>query len=169
MQLTVEIVDMTITKEKTVSLRVRLTGADITSALQELREAKGISRRYSIVEQENSSSPLFFDGKIHSINIVQGARLVFHAPYHAALTLKAVSMFGQPAYLRFQSQIESEVSELLHRAAIRENADQRDILYRLTTFKKNGTVKEGRRSVYDVSEAQLKVVLDKLRRIVYAA
>lgn len=164
-----EIVDLTVTKEKTVSLRVRLTGSDITSALQELREVKGISQRYSIVEAENSSPPLYFDGKIHSINIVQGARLVFHAPYHAALILKAVSMFGQPAYLRFQSQIEHDVSELLHRAAIRENVDKRDILYRLTTFTKDGAVREGKRSVYDVSEAQLKVVLDKLRKIVYAA
>jgi hypothetical protein len=58
MQMSAEIVDLTVTKEKTVSLRVRLTGSDITSALQELREVKGISQRYSIVEAENSSPPL---------------------------------------------------------------------------------------------------------------
>lgn len=171
MQLTGKIKKITITEDDTLSLRVSINDICTTEMIDEITKNKGISLKYTLVDIDTPGKRLFFTGKIQSINIIKGLTVIMHTAVIIPLILKALELKGKPVYVRFITENERELLNLLESAAKRESVDAMEILYRLTTFysKKDEKTRPGKRSIFDVSASQRKVVMDKLHRSLSAS
>jgi hypothetical protein len=166
MQVKGKIINITVTEEKrNLSLRLQLDGAAAGETLDEIGKLRGVTERYVLAEEGNTRNALYFNGNIHSANLKQKLGVILHAPVAAPLVLKAIELMGKPVYVRFTTEVERELIELLTAAARRESTGWEEILYRLTTYSKNGLVRNGKRSIYDLSVRQRDVVIDKLHRL----
>jgi hypothetical protein len=164
MQLKGQIIKLTITKEKkNLSLMIRIENECSGNTIQDIRALKGTTQRYNLVNVENSENSLYFDGEIHSINLIQG--LTLYAPVDVSLLLKALNSMGKPLYIRFTTEMEKELKNLLNAAARKEDTVPEEILCRLTTYIKDGITRPGKRSVHSVSEGQQRVVVSKLHKL----
>ena len=106
MQLKGQIIKLTITKEKkNLSLMIRIENECSGNTIQDIRALKGTTQRYNLVNVENSENSLYFDGEIHSINLIQG--LTLYAPVDVSLLLKALNSMGKPLYIRFTTEMEN--------------------------------------------------------------
>ena len=165
MQLYGEIVNFTVTAAKIISLKMRFKESYSAEILEDIRKIKNIQHRYTVVDAGNPVDALFFEGEIHSANTITELSLILRAPVTTPLVLKAIELLKRDVILRFKTNTEHDMTELLNAAARMESADPGDILFRLTTFTKNGVTRNGKKSIYDLSEAQRRVVLDKLRKL----
>lgn len=166
MKLQGKLVNLTITEEKTLSLKVRIDeAADDIHLLTEVKDLKGKSKKYTLTVTERPALGIYFTGQIKSLNIVKGLIIVLHTPAIPAVVVKAIDMIGLPASLRFLTDDEQELIGLAKAAARLEGVEPEEIIFRLTTFKKDGRTIEGKFSVFDISESQQKVVLSKLHKI----
>ena len=167
MQFRGKIVNFTITEGKgNMSLKLRIDGSCTGETLDEIRKLKGVLQHYSLTEIDNTKSTLYFDGEIHSINIQQGLGITLYAPVATPLILKAVDIMNKPLYVRFATGAEQEIAELLEKVAKRESVSTEEMLVRLTKYSKDGREWPGRNSIYKLSDAQRRVVLDKLRKMI---
>ncbi len=169
MKLLGKLVNFTVTEEKTLSLKVRIDeAADDMQSLAEIKELKGETRKYTMAAAEGGTNSIYFTGQIKSINIVKGLMVVLHTPAAPVLVAKAIDMIGLPVRLYFSTGKEQELASLVKAAARLEGVEPEEIVYRLTTFSKEGQTIEGKRSIYDISESQQKVVLSKLHKMLSA-
>jgi hypothetical protein len=166
MQVKGEIVNLTVTKgKKNLSLRLRIDDTCPRGTLDEIQKLKDTNERYILAEADNTNNTLYFNGSIHSANLAAGLAIIMHAPVAIPLVLKAVELIGKPVYVRFTTESERELMDLLTAAARLENTQPEEILCRLTTFTtKGGKVINGKRSPYDLSDSQRQVVLSKLHK-----
>lgn len=170
MQVNGRIVNITVT-EDIISLKVNICDVQREGPHEEIRKLKNVHQRYTILDAKNPENSLYCDGKIISTSSAAGLTVTLHSPVIISLVIKAVELRGRPVHIRFTTAEEKELTDLLNRAAVKESCEPADILYRLTTYKnkKDGKIREGKRSIYKLSDAQTKVVFDKLRRLLFAA
>jgi len=63
-------------------------------------------------------------------------------------------------------ELEDKISYFLDVASKGSDEKRPDLFYKITSFQKNGKLVPGKKSVFDLSAAQKKVVLDKLNKLV---
>lgn len=167
MKLQGKLVNMTITEEKTLSFKVRINettdNSQLLSDIKELKEGK--PRKYTLANQEAPGAGIYFTGQIKSMNIVKGLAIVLHTQAIPVLVVKAMDLIGLPASIQFLTDHEQELIDLVNAAARKEGISHEEIVYRLTTFAIDGRTIEGKKSIFEISEKQQKVVLSKLHKI----
>jgi mRNA-degrading endonuclease HigB of HigAB toxin-antitoxin module len=67
-------------------------------------------------------------------------------------------------HLRFFSDTERSLKQLLNEISNKTGKTEEDILYEVTTFQKGNDVIEGKRNIFDLSERHKSVVVDKLKK-----
>ncbi len=166
MQLSGKIASIAVTEEKkTLSIRLRIDSSCTGDEIDQIRGFKGVTQRYVVSEAGGDGINLYFDGEIRSINITQGLTVTIHTPVIIPLLIKAVDCIGKPAILSFATGMELEIANMLSAAARIHQVDEDELLYSLTTYSRNGKTINGKRSINNLSEAQKKVIWDKLQKL----
>ena len=169
MQLKGIIVHLAITEEKKIlSLRLRIGDVSDGEAIEEIKKLKGVQQRYTFICPDNENDTFYLTGEINSINIRQEMTIILHTPVSVPLVIKAVEFMGKPLYVRFTTAIEKELRNLLNTAARKESTEPEEILYKLTTFIKDGVTRPGKRSIYNVSDPQRRVLVSRLHKMLSA-
>lgn len=169
MQIKGIIAHIAVTEEKKIlSLRLRLGDVSEGEAIEEIKKLKGVQQRYTFICQDNENDTFYFTGEINSINIRQGMIIILHTPVSIPLVIKAIDLIGIPLCVRFTTGIEKELRNLLNTAARKESTEPEEVLYKLTTFTKDGITRPGKRSIYNVSDPQRRVLVNRLHKMLSA-
>ena len=148
--------------KKTISVQVELSGA--MAVVDELERCKGKMKTIRL-------DTFQVVGKIKSITIRRSVGFLIHAARLDFINRRLFRLMEkEPLAIQVSTPQQDKLLYLLDTVAGKRNQKLEDLLFELTSFKKkdgDGPEKTipGKRSVYDLSEAQSIVVLDKIRRL----
>jgi hypothetical protein len=135
--------------------------------MDEIRKIKGVPHRFYLYIYENSQDNkiALHDAEIKSINIRKNLSFVLHIEKNKPLIYKIIKYMDSPMHLRFFSDTERSLAQMLNEISNKTGKIEEDILYEVTTFQKGSDVIEGKRNIFDLSERHKSVVVDKLKKI----
>lgn len=148
--------------KKTISVQVELSGA--TAVVDELERYKGKTKTIRL-------DTFQVVGKIESITIRKNVGFLVHAARLDFINRRLFHLMEkEPLVIRVSTPQQDKLRYLLDTVAGKRSQKPEDLLFELTSFEKKdgdgpGKTIPGRRSVFDLSEAQTVVVLDKIRRL----
>ena len=148
--------------KKTISVQVELSGA--MAVVDELERCKGKMKTIRL-------DTFQVVGKIKSITIRRSVGFLIHAARLDFINRRLFRLMEkEPLAIQVSTPQQDKLLYLLDTVAGKRNQKLEDLLFELTSFKKkdgDGPEKTipGKRSVFDLSEAQSIVVLDKIRRL----
>ena len=148
--------------KKTISVQVELSGA--TAVVDELERCKGKMKTIRL-------DTFRVVGKIESITIRRSVGFLIHTARLDFINRRLFRLMEkEPLAIQVSTPQQDKLLYLLDTAAGKRGQKPEDLLFELTSFKKkdgDGPEKTipGKRSVFDLSEAQSSVVLDKIRRL----
>jgi len=147
---------------KTISVQIELSGA--MAVIDELERSKG---RMKTIRLDTFQVV----GKIESINIRRSVGFLIHTARLDFINRGLFRLIEKESLtIEVSTPQQDKLLYLLETVAGKRSQKPQDLLFELTSFKKkdgDGSEKTipGRRSVFDLSEAQSSVVLDKIRRL----
>jgi len=131
-----------------------------------LKDIKGVRQRYTIEYNENGKTKkIYFNGKIQSINIRKGLSFVIHAERQKWTIVNIASIVDENVVCKFFSRKEMILYDLLKNVSQLLNIPTEDVLYRFTTYEKNGRVYQGKNNMFELSDKHKDVVISKLLRV----
>jgi len=157
-------------------ISIRMTSSSNNSeTIQEIKQLKGCLQKYIIEDSpaRNGGSPdkdtkqIELSAKIQSLNIRSTLNFVLHTEKQDFHIHKILNIMGRKLTMKFMSQKEKKLQELLNKVAEVLNMPEKEVLYKFTTFKsnKNGKTVKGKKSIYELSEKHKTVVIDKLKKM----
>jgi hypothetical protein len=147
---------------KTISVQVELSGT--MAVVDELERYKG---RMKTIKLDSFQVV----GKIESITIRRSVGFLIHAARLDFINRRLFHLMEkEPLTIRVSTPQQEKLLYLLDTIAKKRSQKPDDLLFELSSFKKkdgDGPEKTipGKRSVFDLSEAQSNVVFDKIRRL----
>ncbi len=147
---------------KTISVRIEMSGA--MAHLDELEQYKGKTKTIRL-------DAFHLVGKIESITISRNVGFLMHAARLDFINRRLFRLMEkEPLTIEVSTPQQDKLLYFLETAAKKRNRKAGDLLFELSSFKKkdgDGPEKTipGKRSVFDLSEAQSNVVFDKIRRL----
>ncbi len=147
--------------KKTISVQVELSGA---TAVEELERCKGRMKTIRL-------DAFQVVGKIESITIRRSVGLLIHIGRLDFINRGLFRLIEKDSLtIEVSTPQQDKLLYLLDTVAGKRSQKPQDLLLELTSFKKkdaDGPEKTipGKRSVFDLSEAQSSVVFDKIRRL----
>lgn len=147
---------------KTISVRIEMSGA--TSAFDELERYKG---KHKTIRLETFQ----LVGKIESITISKKVGFLMHTARLDFINRRLFRLMEQESLaIKVSSTHQDKLLYFLDTIAKNRNQKAEDLLFELSSFNRrdgNGPDKTipGRRSVFDLSDAQSNVVFDKLSKL----
>jgi hypothetical protein len=148
--------------KKTISVQIELSGA--MAVVDELERYKGRMKTIGL-------DTFQVVGKIESITIRRNVGFLIHAARFDFINRRLFRLMEkEPLTIRVSTTQQDKLLYLLDTIAKKRSQKPDDLLFELSSFKKkDGDVPEktipGKRSVFDLSEAQSNVVFDKIRRL----
>ncbi len=148
--------------KKTISVQVELSGA--MAVVDELERCKGKMKTIRL-------DAFQVVGKIESITIRRNVGFLIHAARFDFINRRLFRLMEkEPLTIRVSTTQQDKLLYLLDTIAKKRSQKPDDLLFELSSFKKkdgDGPEKTipGKRSVFDLSEAQSNVVFDKIRRL----
>jgi hypothetical protein len=135
--------------------------------IDEVRKIKGVPHRFYLYVCENPENDkiTLHDAEIKSINIRKNLSFILHIEKNKPLIYKIIKYMDSPMHLRFFSDTERSLKQMLNEISNKTGKTEEDILYEITTFQKGSDVIEGKRNIFDLSERHKSVVADKLKKI----
>lgn len=136
--------------------------------LDEIKKIKGKDIKFIIQNERQSEKPerIFFTGRIKSINLRNKINFVIHTNKDKVVIIRTIRLMDEPLLLIFKTEKEQRLSELLHSVSEATQKPESELLYSLTTFiTKNGTVVEGKKTIYELSERHKEILIDKLTKM----
>jgi len=148
--------------QKNISLRIEMTGQPAT--VDELEQYKGKSKTLRLDVFE-------LVGKIDSITLSKTVGLLVHAARFDSVSRRLFALLDKGSLtIEVTTSEQDKLLYFLDTVAKARNRKKEDLLFDLSSFTKNNGSGEktipGKRSVFDLSEAQLRVVLGKLSHLV---
>ena len=148
--------------QKNISLRIEMTGQLTT--VEELEQYKGKSKTLRLDVFE-------LVGKIDSITLSKMVGLLVHAARFDSVSRRLFALLDKDSLtIEVTTSEQDKLLYFLDTVAKARNRKREDLLFELSSFTKNDGNREkiipGKRSVFDLSEAQLRVVLAKLSHLV---
>lgn len=137
--------------------------------LDELKKIKGKDIKFIIQNEKYNEKPerIFFTGRVKSINLRNKINFVIHTNKDKVVIIKTIKLMDESLLLIFKSEKEQKLSELLHSVSESLQKPEPELLYELTTFKcRDGTIIEGKKSIYELSEKHREVLLNKLTKMI---
>jgi hypothetical protein len=147
---------------KTISVRIELSGA--MALLDELEQYKGKTKTIRL-------DAFQLVGKIESITISRNVGFLMHTARLDFINRRLFRLLERESLLvEVSTAHQDKLLYFLDTTARKRNRKPEDLLFELTSFKKSdGDGPEqtipGKRSVFDLSEAQSNVVFDKMSRL----
>ena len=148
--------------KKTISVQVELSGA--TAVVDELERCKGKMKTIRL-------DAFQVVGRIESITIRRNVGFLIHAARFDFINRRLFHLMEkEPLTVQVSTPQQDKLLYLLDTIAKKRSQKPDDLLFELSSFKKkdgDGPEKTipGKRSVFDLSEAQSSVVFDKIRRL----
>jgi len=148
--------------KKTISVQVELSGA--TAVVDELERCKGKMKTIRL-------DAFQVVGRIESITIRRNVGFLIHAARFDFINRRLFHfMEKEPLTVQVSTPQQDKLLYLLDTIAKKRSQKPDDLLFEISSFKKkdgDGPEKTipGKRSVFDLSEAQSSVVFDKIRRL----
>ena len=147
--------------QKNISLRIEMAGQP--AILEELERYKGKTKTLRL-------DGFFLVGSIASITLGKNLAVLVHAARFDSISRRLFSLIEkEPLTIEVSTAEQDKLLYFLDRVAKRRNLKPEDLLFELSSFaRKAGTGEKtipGKRSVFDLSEARLQVVLDKLSHL----
>ena len=157
-------------------ISIRLTSSSNNSeTIQEIKQLKGCLQKYIIediparkgVSPDKDKKQIELSAKIQSMNIRSTLNFVLHTDKQDFHIREILDMMDRKLTMKFMSQKEKKLQELLNKVAEIVNMPVEEVLYKFTTFKsrKHGKTVKGKRNIYELSEKHKTVVIDKLKRM----
>lgn len=150
-------------KNISVKIGLRLSSPKIVTGLQEF---KGKNKTIRI-------DTLQVGGIIDSVNISKNTSFLIHTRKYESVSRKLFILTDEatpPVDIVISDDLEDKLLLFLDETAGRLKENKEDLLYRLSSFTKKEkgirTEVPGKRSVFDMSPAQQKVVLNKLNALI---
>ena len=147
---------------KTISVRIELSGA--MALLDELEQYKGKTKTIRL-------DAFQLVGKIESITISRNVGFLMHTARLDFINRRLFRLMEKESLaIEVSTTQQDKLLYFLDTVARKRSRKPEDLLFELTSFKKrdgNGPDKTipGKRSVFDLSEAQSNVVFDKISRL----
>ena len=148
--------------KRTISVQVELSGA--MAVVDELERCKGKMKTIRL-------DAFHVVGKIESITIRRSVGFLIHAARLDFINRRLFHLMEkEPLTIQVSTPQQDKLLYLLNTIAKKRSQKPDDLLFELSSFKKrdgDGPEKTipGKRSVFDLSEAQSSVVFDKIRRL----
>ncbi|MGD0237602.1 MAG: hypothetical protein ABSC55_24120 [Syntrophorhabdales bacterium] len=148
--------------QKSISLRIEMAGQPV--AVEELEQYKGKTKTLRL-------DAFQLVGKIESITLRKTVGLLVHAARFDSVSRRLFTLLDKDALnIEVSTPEQDKLLYFLDTAARARNRKREDLLFELSSFRKNDGSGEktipGKRSVFDLSAAQLRVVLGKLSHLV---
>jgi hypothetical protein len=148
--------------QKSISLRIEMAGQPAT--VEELEQYKGKTKTLRLDAFE-------LIGKIESITLRKTVGLLIHAARFDSVSRRLFTLLDKDALsIELSTPEQDKLFYFLDTVARARNGKREDLLFELSSFTKNDGAGEktiaGKRSVFDLSGAQLRVVLAKLSHLV---
>jgi len=135
--------------------------------VESLKGIKGIQQKYIIEYNENGKSKkIYFNGKIQSINIRKGIFFVIHVEREKWTIVNIAMAVDEDVICKFFNRKEMILYDLLQNVSQLLNMSIEDVLYKFTTYEKEGRVYEGKRNIFELSDRHKDVVISKLSKII---
>ena len=168
------------------SLSIWFVVSDSDKNIDHLKKEK--KKLLSFTIADNNKRKIWFKGKIISIGLRENAYFVVHTAINKAVIDKLIDMRKELCFIKFgtvdgnsneeqpvkESQDISnktekdepldELKKLLNRASEKTGKKKEDILKQVTTFKKDDRVYKGKERPEDLSEKQLIIAIDKIKK-----
>lgn len=156
MRLKAEITSFAVLK-KVVSIKISAenTGLSLITALEKLR-----GKTADIYLNE-----LVFSAKIQSMNIRNDIDLLFHTDRNIRILKRLADLMDEDVTLAIEDEQDRDLKTLLAKGAETLLMSEADLLYKVTTFSKNGKDVGGKKNVYEVSDKQKPIVIDKISKL----
>lgn len=156
MRLKAEITSFAVLK-KVVSIKISAenTGLSLITALEKLR-----GKTADIYLNE-----LVFSAKIQSMNIRNDIDLLFHTDRNITILKRLADLMDEDVTLAIEDEQDRDLKTLLAKGAETLSMPEADLLYKVTTFSKNGKDVGGKKNVYEVSDKQKPIVIDKISKL----
>ena len=147
--------------QKHISLRIEMSGP--AAVVEELERYKGRTKTLRI-----DAFPLV--GRIASITLGKNLAVLVHAARFDFISRRLFSLIEKdPLTIEVSTAEQDKLLYFLDTVAKKCNLKPEDLLFELSSFtRKDGSGKKiipGKRTVFDLSEAQIHVVLDKLSHL----
>jgi hypothetical protein len=148
--------------QKSISLRIEMAGQATT--VEELERYKGKTKTLRL-------DAFQLVGKIESITLRKTVGLLVHTARFDSVSRRLFTLLDKDALaIEVSTPEQDKLLYFLDTAARARNRKQGDLLFELSSFRKNDGSGEktipGKRSVFDLSGALLRVVLGKLSHLV---
>jgi len=147
--------------QKSISLRIEMAGQ---STVEELGEYKGKTKtlRFDVFE---------LIGKIDSITLHKTVGILVHVARFDSVSRRLFGLLDKESLtIEVSTPEQDKLLYFLDTVARARNRKREDLLFELSSFRKNHGNGEriiaGKRSVFDLSAAQLRVVLAKLSHLI---
>ncbi len=170
------------------NISIKMTAREVSGSQQDdILKAKKKVRLFDF--ERNREVKLSFNGTIESVNFRTQLHMVIHThkesdEWNEKTVNTLMRLMGQPVYLVIKTygaenesetkkdvpqveKVQEDMTAILMKAADVRDVPPGDLLFELTSFKnKREKVIPGKRSLEDLSAAQLTVVKDKLNKII---
>ena len=144
--------------KKLMSLKVELTESR-DDMVEELKNIKEKPKTFLI-------DNLYFIGEIRSINLNSATTFLVHTQKKQIVNSKLFPLIDKDEVkIRISTETEDTLLSILEKAAVEQNKKPQELLYQLSSFKDVN----GMRSIFHLSEAHQRVVMDKLLKILKIA
>lgn len=157
MRIKAEITSFSVLK-KAVSIKVSAenTGSSLITTLEKLQ-----GRTFDIYINE-----LVFNAKMQSISIRHNVDLLFHAERNTRILKRLAELMDEDVTLIIEDEQDRALKSLLANVAEILVMAEEDLLYKLTTFNKNGKKVEGKKNIHEISDKQKPIITDKLSKMI---
>jgi len=135
-----------------------------------IRELKDIKHKFTISPLDKDSKKIYIKGRVRSLSVRTEFHFVIHIDKDELnekqlrwLVSDIAAMVDQNIYLLFYTLKEKKLMDYIESVSALTGLDKEQVLIRVSSFrKKDGTEVEGKKSIFDLSDKQINVVISKL-------